>query len=375
MVNMVGVKGLGTKRAATALGVSPSHLRELEKRGELGDIPRDGLDRRVFSLELIEKWKREGLPGSNIPPKPRIELALDAAPPKTTAVVERRFGSSDLAEGRVIPFREKRPLTDREYQSGDYAVQRARDELELKKIERESRRLDRELDGNDNGDGSGGGMLALVMQQQTALMTKLMDLQGNRQDETTRVLEMLTTLKGVFAPVDLSTRPEGKLFEKLSSAMLEKIIERGTSDVGGDEGVLQTILRALPDVMNFLSARTAAGRPGVTVAAGPAAPLLPGNEINEEREVEMITDVFDCAYRAYMSELTVPQALMMFQSMFGDTVHPIAARMIGGPWDVIVLSARMYHPELFKLMQGPKSKLWFEQLLEGLRQAMQNQTH
>jgi len=370
MVNMVGVKGLGTKRAATALGVSPSHLRELEKRGELGEIPRDELDRRVFSPELIEKWKREGLPGSNIPPKPRIELALDAAPPKTTAVVERRFGSPDLVEGRIVPFREKRPLSDPEYQSAGNAIQRARDELELKRIELERRRLDKELDGD--GDGVGSGMMALVMQQQTALMTKLMELQGNRQDETTRVLEMLEKLKGVFAPVDLSTRPEGKLFEKLSSAMLEKIIERGTSDVGGDEGMLQQILRALPEVMNFLSARTAAGRPGVTVAAGPAAPLLPGNEVEEETAVEMITDIFDLAFRAYMQEMTVPQALTLFQSVFGDTVNPIAARVIGGPWEIIVNLARLYHPEVFKLMRGPKSKLWFEQLLEGLRQAMQN---
>jgi hypothetical protein len=355
-------------------GLTHSTIRNREKDGLIPPIPRGPSGDRLIPIEWVRDWIANGLPGPKpdsvrTPALPDVSpaLGIETAVPFTTGA---EVGIPETPAGVTPP---ELNIPDDEYRGDSMRVKRRQDDAAQLRAEKEVLVLERELEELKNPKapaiGPGGDALSALINQNTQMMQTVLTLLAKPQgpdpiDIATRIIGVM---KDASKPVDLSDRPEGKLY----SAIMAKIVDRAgdrmfeaDGDSAGGNGFLIEVAKVLaPIVGDIIRSRqapvqpvrtsnggTAPALPELTVAPShgveslapdyvPGQPAANGSEGESVGFVDTVGDVFEVLFNLYSGGVVPDDAVQSLYQVIGSTPHPLVLRMMAAPVTALKIMA------------------------------------
>lgn len=272
-------------QVAALFGITRSTIRNREDNGIIDAIPRDGSRARRIPITWVQQWMREGgFPGPNKgdPPIP-LPGTLLPSPVDAPETITGNVSHDDRAAATVLPIPvapeaqkvvDDAPLDDLEYRQSSQRVQRAKDDLESLRVQYEIKQVKKNLLDLDKpgADASTSPVMVELMRQNHALMMRLSEI-GKRDGDTTieKALSIINAVKQATIPVDLSSRPEGQLYAKVTERVLDQVLTADKGAAGGGESGLGSIIgELLPALLGLLSKQPVMPPPPIAPAPAPA---------------------------------------------------------------------------------------------------------
>lgn len=273
-------------QVAALFGITRSTIRNREDSGVIPAIPRDGSRARRIPITWVQQWMRDGgFPGPNkgdpAIPLPGTLLPSPAASPAGVLQISQADPGVTVPPepaAPIAPVVGDAPLDDQEYGQESQRVQRGKDDCVMLRLDLETKKLQRSLDALDKPDSesSSSAIVVELMRQNHELLTKLSEGFARDGDNTIeKALSIINAVKQATVPVDLSSRPEGQLYAKVTEKVLDQVLSADRdAAAGGESGLGSVVVQLLPALLGLLQKQ-----PVVPPAAPPIAPVAAPAEL------------------------------------------------------------------------------------------------
>jgi hypothetical protein len=382
-------------------GLTHSTIRNREKDGLIPPIPRGPSGDRLIPIEWVRGWVANGFPGPN--PGAATSPALPDALPVSGAETVGTIPSGPEVVVPEAPAGVSPPIDDDEYSRRSNAVRRVEDDVAMKRAEKELLIVSRDLEEARNPKppmvAPGGDALTALIQQQTAMMQSLLQMvaQPKGPDAIDQATKIIAAFRESSKPVDLSDRPEGRLYNSLMTKMVERVGDKlfEPEAEGGGNGFLLEVAKVLaPLVGDIIRSRGASVPVGRTDSGGTIVPALPdtsgapshgieslapdpvpvlpatGEDVSEGGGVgfvEAMGDIFEMLGNLQAGGVGPDDAVQTLFQVIGPTPHILIVRMMKAPITALrVMAIGAGVPETAEMIGTPDGREWVLKVQAGL---------